>query len=153
MRLGSPPRMRGKPRLKGTCITERGITPAHAGKTFVIVCRNDLEGDHPRACGENAIPLFISPCARGSPPRMRGKPGMGGKRKAISGITPAHAGKTPLYPEDDRGIGDHPRACGENWTTCIRRWERRGSPPRMRGKHFGKGVFPWLILVLSLDPL
>ena len=28
-----------------------------------------------------------------------------------------------------------------------------GSPPRVRGKHFGNGVFPWLILVLSLDPL
>jgi len=23
----------------------------------------------------------------------------------------------------------------------------------VRGKHFGNGVFPWLILVLSLDPL
>ena len=69
------------------------------------------------------------------------------------GITPAHAGKTAsgLPPEEcDR---DHPRACGENERKLEEEELKRGSPPRMRGKHFGKGVFPWLILVLSLDPL
>ena len=48
---------------------------------------------------------------------------------------------------------DHPRACGENARGSGKALIVPGSPPRMRGKHFGNGVFPWLILVLSLDPL
>ena len=84
---------------------------------------------------------------------MRGKLCLGFALLCGTGITPAHAGKTAsgLPPEEcDR---DHPRACGENMQE-IRIFESaEGSPPRMRGKHFGKGVFPWLILVLSLDPL
>ena len=37
-RLGSPPRMRGKPRrYSDSCINNR-ITPAHAGKTEFLFC-------------------------------------------------------------------------------------------------------------------
>ena len=84
---------------------------------------------------------------------MRGKREDDVKRLRVAGITPAHAGKTLSLKDCSTLNGDHPRACGENNLTSTNKRQLQGSPPRMRGKHFGKGVFPWLILVLSLDPL
>ena len=84
---------------------------------------------------------------------MRGKPKYRLGYAILARITPACAGKT--YSKGDLSVGkrDHPRVCGEN-TFLVRLKQRlQGSPPRVRGKHFGNGVFPWLILVLSLDPL
>ena len=84
---------------------------------------------------------------------------MRGKRAPIPiikneiGITPAHAGKTESESDNNEDSRDHPRACGENGHTAMSAPVSGGSPPRMRGKHFGNGVFPWLILVLSLNPL
>ena len=50
-------------------------------------------------------------------------------------ITPAHAGKT-RRKYINRGIRwDHPRACGENCYNVFIVQPRKGSPPRMRGKH------------------
>ena len=72
---GSPPRMRGKQRRVVLQYEDRGITPAHAGKTECPHQSRRGARDHPRACGENF--LATSRCVRraGSPPRMRGKPG------------------------------------------------------------------------------
>ena len=145
--------MRGKRNKLTVLRTALGITPAHAGKTFSGQSRKKQGWDHPRACGENNSAILHALCIRGSPPRMRGKPKCIKKPMKASGITPAHAGKTPDRFEETRESWDHPRACGENTCPESPISFSPGSPPRMRGKHFGKGVFPWLILVLSLDPL
>ena len=71
--LGSPPRMRGKPIRETSQYVNKGITPAHAGKTKTRVCFCLEEGDHPRACGENSAWLKCWNVQWGSPPRMRGK--------------------------------------------------------------------------------
>ena len=66
---------------------------------------------------------------------MRGK--LWGKTGLTKGerITPAYAGKTSRDFLSLCGIEDHPRVCGENHV-CGRKLEcKRGSPPRMRGKH------------------
>ena len=65
---------------------------------------------------------------------MRGKLKRLAEQWVLTGITPAHAGKT--IPRNIKFIRfeDHPRACGENAifrTTINISW---GSPPRMRGK-------------------
>ena len=52
---GSPPRMRGKAEAGMLLFDETGITPAHAGKSFI---NNDIghkHQDHPRACGEKEV--------------------------------------------------------------------------------------------------
>ena len=70
----------------------------------------------------------------GSPPRVRGKVDVDRQIGVIGGITPARAGKrlnVCLIPTDAQ---DHPRACGEKLCALIRRKERLGSPPRVRGK-------------------
>ena len=150
---GSPPRMRGKPAQSGRDATIARITPAHAGKTFRSALSSARFADHPRACGENVLDILNQPSESGSPPRMRGKRQHDSVCGAQGRITPAHAGKTRNVALIARANTDHPRACGENQDGRCCMSGIGGSPPRMRGKHFGNGVFPWLILVLSLNPL
>ena len=132
--MGSPPRMRGKPIRDDKGEDRIGITPAHAGKTFCAFWSRRPERDHPRACGENAISAAINGTTLGSPPRMRGKPSIKAIDPMISGITPAHAGKTYHARCTISGSRDHPRACGENTQKGRRFLYELGSPPRMRGK-------------------
>ena len=132
---GSPPRMRGKHRAAGRERNVAGITPADAGKTSTsdtVACERR---DHPRGCGENSPVRQVGRNGKGSPPRMRGKPGNCRGNAAEAGITPADAGKTFSARLRFWFSGDHPRGCGEN--NLIRALKRpaTGSPPRMRGKH------------------
>ena len=145
--------MRGKPAHGRPAGGARGITPAHAGKTGSFWFIWTISKDHPRACGENLLIYQFYLLNLGSPPRMRGKRGWLSGFDRYARITPAHAGKTKKLLQLLVPLEDHPRACGENPSLTVKKDAKSGSPPRMRGKHFGNGVFPWLILVLSLDPL
>ena len=93
-RRGSPPRMRGKALKILSSYDKRGITPAHAGKSISIYFTGGGEWDHPRACGEKAIPTDGGRALTGSPPRMRGKDCFVKGETQSYGITPAHAGKS-----------------------------------------------------------
>ena len=70
----------------------------------------------------------------GSPPRMRGKHGIGQSTKRIFRITPAYAGKTLIKVMKEGAVKDHPRVCGENNIKRLANLSKTGSPPRMRGK-------------------
>ena len=50
--LGSPPHMRGKEKTLFIVTFNIGITPAHAGKSYVNGSKVDIDEDHPRTCGE-----------------------------------------------------------------------------------------------------
>ena len=104
-------------------------------------------------CGENFQIVVHPRCIEGSPPRVRGKPGRSLPLAERRRITPACAGKTMRHILHTIFSKDHPRVCGENFFLYFFACTGTGSPPRVRGKHFGNGVFPWLILVLSLDLL
>ena len=71
--LGSPPRMRGKGLFVRACHVRFRITPAYAGKSFMLTVFGALKGDHPRVCGEKDNGRVLGADALGSPPRMRGK--------------------------------------------------------------------------------
>ena len=71
-----------------------GITPAHAGKSYLFYLYLVTHRDHPRPCGEKLSSSFISARIRGSPPPMRGKVDTSAAAAASDGITPAHAGKS-----------------------------------------------------------
>ena len=71
-RWGSSPRMRGTPpsRLWRDC--RAGIIPAYAGNTPCIRPYCEMNGDHPRVCGEHCdVEALLVVCV-GSSPRMRG---------------------------------------------------------------------------------
>ena len=71
--IGSPPQVRGKRFSRAYRAIRDRITPAGAGKTIVLQFRQQTFRDHPRGCGENALPTEAQEQAAGSPPRMRGK--------------------------------------------------------------------------------
>ena len=71
--------------------------------------------DHPRLCGEKAVPGGAGAAFYGSPPPMRGKV------KWLS-IVKSCASR------------DHPRLCGEKDSFHVPWVESPGSPPPMRGK-------------------
>ena len=73
---GSPPRMRGKPQKALKRHSRDRITPADAGKTPYRCSRHQADRDHPRGCGENTLREYHNVYKAGSPPRMRGKPGV-----------------------------------------------------------------------------
>ena len=131
---GSPPRVRGKRVCAGIRCRASGITPACAGKTTLGNKRIAVAGDHPRVCGENTTSPFMIASVVGSPPRVRGKHTLNGKRMLCTGITPACAGKTPEVFAHSSQRGDHPRVCGENNIYLLCPLSYKGSPPRVRGK-------------------
>ena len=132
---GSPPRVRGKQSGTPRRIYAVGITPACAGKTDSGRNSTPLQRDHPRVCGENSTCAAIASGVRGSPPRVRGKQHLRRDSLGREGITPACAGKTSRRPWASCRSRDHPRVCGENPHGAHAKCRRKGSPPRVRGKH------------------
>ena len=132
-RIGSPPRMRGILRAGRFRRRKAGITPAHAGNTLADGFIGAAIRDHPRACGEYAMPELRETDRMGSPPRMRGIRQYVEDEDGHLGITPAHAGNTKRETRMGESIGDHPRACGEYKRFGVPYLADLGSPPRMRG--------------------
>ena len=85
-------------------------------------------------CGEKVAMVTTAVSTPGSPPRMRGKGGLGQNARFKARITPAYAGKRVKISLKFRASEDHPRVCGEKFQRSIRLPVRSGSPPRMRGK-------------------
>ena len=86
--------MRGKLKNCSFRRTAWRITPADAGKTFMMPSFCASTEDHPRGCGENKFTIAASLAALGSPPRMRGKLVIVYASIVYVRITPADAGKT-----------------------------------------------------------
>ena len=126
--------MRGKGADLSSVTAAARITPACAGKRMVFAGRKSRTWDHPRVCGEK-IPLHIrAKVALGSPPRMRGKDGVNDSAQAVTGITPACAGKRDKAGLPFAPVRDHPRVCGEKTSASSLFNTAAGSPPRVRGK-------------------
>ena len=129
--------MRGKGRRNGRAFPGNGITPAYAGKSGHAINPNVCGQDHPRVCGEKSPFSLFRPPHLGSPPRMRGKVVHFFGAHLPDGITPAYAGKSSQTAEHPSIMQDHPRVCGEKFTTLHGENDFWGSPPRMRGKACG----------------
>ena len=134
VKLGSPPRGRGKGKDYATAETMQGITPAWAGKSMQAALRSSSAGDHPRMGGEKCKPAQRTAPHQGSPPHGRGKGSHAAPVVGTGGITPAWAGKSHPRTAPRHRAQDHPRMGGEK--LLVRRsvgW-RWGSPPHGRGK-------------------
>ena len=88
--------MRGTPIFGTKSAKMTRITPAHAGNTNDLGIELPSYEDHPRPCGEHLLSLTHLSFLAGSPPPMRGTLGEYQKSLSEIGITPAHAGNTPL---------------------------------------------------------
>ena len=125
-------------RGKGTCCQcafgNRGITPAHAGKSKEILEAIRHDEDHPRPCGEKTHAGAEKVPELGSPPPMRGKVVSHTYKDVQRRITPAHAGKRCSMLRLASRLKDHPRPCGEKPRGRGGNLPELGSPPPMRGK-------------------
>ena len=72
---------------------------------------------------------------------MRGKDGVNDSAQAVTGITPACAGKRQSWTSATWLQRDHPRVCGEKMCIQCSKSIPQGSPPRMRGKGVGAPHF------------
>ena len=70
---GSPPHTRGKAADLGKKLADKGITPAHAGKSDGEDIFTGCKGDHPRTRGEKIHLQYLPLLSQGSPPHTRGK--------------------------------------------------------------------------------
>ena len=132
--MGSSPRVRGKLRAAGSKTAATGLIPACAGKTIPQRSRRNVDGAHPRVCGENCPGVGHSSRMAGSSPRVRGKHPNWRPENAPPGLIPACAGKTPGRLAAHESHWAHPRVCGENATGRPDRRQGHGSSPRVRGK-------------------
>ena len=133
-RVGTSPRMRGKPILVGHKPGAGRNIPAYAGKTVIFPACCVRSAEHPRVCGENRCAHPYSSSAHGTSPRMRGKPRAGRKSQPVLRNIPAYAGKTTWTSTQTKNWSEHPRVCGENNNISILLNRTRGTSPRMRGK-------------------
>ena len=75
-------------------LLEQRNTPAHAGKTLLLLHVANDRRKHPRACGEAGIRMGLHFHVKETPTRMRGRQELRLKIAEYQGNTPAHAGKT-----------------------------------------------------------
>ena len=100
---------------------------------------NDLQagqlGAHPRSRGENSSAAALSCVSVGSSPLTRGKPPVQVGATLLTGLIPAHAGKTSGCEDCFALTRAHPRSRGENERHRRRHRLYPGSSPLTRGKH------------------
>ena len=131
---GSSPLTRGKRHRRVLVHRERGLIPAHAGKTRRAITLPAPSRAHPRSRGENSEAGRPIRTSWGSSPLTRGKHVGNRVRCSPLGLIPAHAGKTRAVPRPADQQWAHPRSRGENSVSEQRPHERLGSSPLTRGK-------------------
>ena len=131
---GSSPLTRGKHAALVGAGHDRGLIPAHAGKTIKAGTVAAIEAAHPRSRGENIDANSDPAIAQGSSPLTRGKRGFAGRADKPTGLIPAHAGKTCFWSWLRAASRAHPRSRGENATMEDMQAAMQGSSPLTRGK-------------------
>ena len=114
---GSPPHARGRPKARSRVVRGTRITPACAGKTTMFTNIMADRKDHPRMRGEDLLLNIALTQPLGSPPHARGRQQISAASKPPTRITPACAGKTPMFRLNRRWKTDHPRMRGEDCGT------------------------------------
>ena len=132
--MGSPPRARGKGCISIFFRESMRITPACAGKSLSTALCAMKTRDHPRVRGEKSAKRLVCRSLAGSPPRVRGKVDRVAQHHVQNRITPACAGKSLPVGAVIGIFGDHPRVCGEKRARGCTKVDKKGSPPRARGK-------------------
>ena len=131
---GSSPLTRGKRPTRLSDIGDLRLIPAHAGKTHQATCQALRTRAHPRSRGENVARITTRGGIFGSSPLTRGKLDRGLTAPKVSGLIPAHAGKTMRRRDPAAQGSAHPRSRGENPGRLRRTRSTTGSSPLTRGK-------------------
>ena len=100
-------------------------------------------------CGEQQAKSHLTYSVEGSSPRVRGAVPFIHEKTKHSGIIPACAGSSNIFNSIAFQIWDHPRVCGEQFSTLAAKAGGAGSSPRVRGAVFSmvtllrrRGIIP-----------
>ena len=137
---GSSPLTRGKQVGKLFDARPRRLIPAHAGKTSLEEHGDKVHAAHPRSRGENRSGGMPRAAASGSSPLTRGKRSIREDERTMTGLIPAHAGKTCPHRSRRPIHRAHPRSRGENGTIAGASAPAIGSSPLTRGKQIDPRV-------------
>ena len=146
--LGSSPLTRGKLDRLGDHGLDRGLIPAHAGKTMTAIDARACRGAHPRSRGENDAHHVAGNPPGGSSPLTRGKPGPKALASTRRRLIPAHAGKTGSASRSRFPGWAHPRSRGENPDVVVGEVPCAGSSPLTRGKPVERRGQPRLLRLI-----
>ena len=148
-RSGSSPLARGLPRRRGSSQDNRGIIPARAGFTCLMMVGLLSGMDHPRSRG---VYTRGQECCRqplGSSPLARGLHKSRQAQFCHGGIIPARAGFTNAAAEHGISAEDHPRSRGVYSKSSAHTASVMGSSPLARGLLYhrvnpltGAGIIP-----------
>ncbi|EGQ73021.1 hypothetical protein HMPREF9062_2123 [Actinomyces sp. oral taxon 448 str. F0400] len=130
---GSSPLARGLQPRRGAPTRGRGIIPARAGFTLLIVLDAPCQRDHPRSRGVYTRAACREALSGGSSPLARGLLSEQRATQRVRGIIPARAGFTPVCCAPSGRGGDHPRSRGVYRCFGWRSTRRSGSSPLARG--------------------
>ena len=139
--METPPRTWGRLEQALDAVSDRGNTPTHVGKTYVIYRHWSHGEKHPHARGEDLPDLIMRSKPQETPPRTWGR------RKGVKyhdlffRNTPTHVGKTDLGMADSTAIWKHPHARGEDPKTAHPLGRDEETPPRTWGRLFGLCFF------------
>ena len=131
--MGSSPHVRGALVTMPGMRSGRGIIPACAGSTRLVLPLLRTFRDHPRMCGEHPIFDHWQARATGSSPHVRGAHRRQPQLRQRAGIIPACAGSTCWSRSTSRTVRDHPRMCGEHFDAGDLEVHVGGSSPHVRG--------------------
>ena len=135
--MGSSPLTRGKREFGELQVEQRGLIPAHAGKTHAVGSGPPTRAAHPRSRGENHHLGVVPVIPSGSSPLTRGKLIVQEEDTMHFRLIPAHAGKTMTAMDARDWSGAHPRSRGENGELAATKHTLTGSSPLTRGKPGG----------------
>ena len=130
--LGSPPLAREQLLSWRAASPHIGITPACAGTTLRSSLVRCSVRDHPRLRGNNFYIAVERALPEGSPPLAREQLINLLVLLGIVGITPACAGTTTFYTQNQICHKDHPRLRGNNTKADAKNLLSLGSPPLAR---------------------
>ena len=157
MKLGSPPRARGRPRpvsqatmaawahprVRGDVLlcslrdsVRPGLTPACAGTSDTHTVRAPNTWAHPRVRGDVRLASDSTVRNSGSPPRARGRRAFSDTKPIALGLTPACAGTSIFADRLLTPNRAHPRVRGDVLQKAKVPSAGRGSPPRARGRRW-----------------
>ena len=131
---GSSPLTRGKPYYLVQHMQHGRLIPAHAGKTMFRRASSVGTSAHPRSRGDNKAVSTLARKHVGSSPLTRGKRPGPTRGEALTGLIPAHAGKTVSTVASIGWQTAHPRSRGENLPHGRKGGAMTGSSPLTRGK-------------------
>ena len=132
-KTGSPPHVRGTRRCRESRRCPQRITPACAGNTNGIGRHKAPTQDHPRMCGEHSLRMIAIHVFMGSPPHVRGTRLSREDKQVVDRITPACAGNTLTLTACRCLIKDHPRMCGEHYSSMRLPTSLSGITPACAG--------------------